>query len=205
MAGMIASTTGALVTSIVMLFEMTRDYNVILPLILTVGVAYMVRKVISPASIYTLKLLRRGHVVPEGLLAARQAAHHASSVMSDNFVVLQAADSLDAWPVSPSQTRSDPVVVVVNEGRVVGVIPSRPFVLPSESAPPNLGAIAQSDYVFVSEKDSFIEVMAAKQSHDARVALVTRSHSAREAGDIIGVITHDEIALTVRSDARLYR
>jgi chloride channel protein, CIC family len=40
MAGMIGGTTGAVVTAIIMMFEMTRDYTVILPVILTVALAW---------------------------------------------------------------------------------------------------------------------------------------------------------------------
>jgi chloride channel protein, CIC family len=45
---------------------MTRDYNVVLPVIGAVAIANVIRKRICPPTIYTLKLLRRGHFVPEG-------------------------------------------------------------------------------------------------------------------------------------------
>lgn len=67
MAGMIGGTTGAVMTAIIMLFEMTRDYNAVMPVILIVAVAYWVRRVLSPGSIYTLKLLCKGLAVPDGL------------------------------------------------------------------------------------------------------------------------------------------
>jgi chloride channel protein, CIC family len=66
MATMIGSATGAVLTAVVMLFEMTRDYNVVLPVICAVAIANAVRKCICPPTIYTLKLLRRGHSVPDG-------------------------------------------------------------------------------------------------------------------------------------------
>ena len=66
MATMIGSATGAVLTAIVMLFEMTRDYNVVLPVIGAVAIANVVRKCICPPTIYTLKLFRRGHAVPDG-------------------------------------------------------------------------------------------------------------------------------------------
>ena len=66
MATMIGSATGAVLTAIVMLFEMTRDYNVVLPVICSVAIANTVRNRICPPTIYTLKLLRRGHAVPDG-------------------------------------------------------------------------------------------------------------------------------------------
>ena len=45
MAGMVGGITGAAVTAIVMVFEMTRDYNVVIPMTLTVAIAYGVRTI----------------------------------------------------------------------------------------------------------------------------------------------------------------
>jgi CIC family chloride channel protein len=69
MAAMVGGTTGAVLTATVMVFEMTRDYTVILPVIVTVTIACAVRQRLLPQTIYTLKLVRRGHVVPQGLQA----------------------------------------------------------------------------------------------------------------------------------------
>jgi chloride channel protein, CIC family len=69
MAAMVGSGTGAMLTAIVMLFEMTRDYNVIMPVVVTVAIANAVRRRLCPPTIYTLKLLRRGHIVPPGQIS----------------------------------------------------------------------------------------------------------------------------------------
>ncbi len=67
MAGMVGGATGAAIMAIIMIFEMTLDYNVIVPMVITVIAAYGTRKALSKESIYTLKLARRGHHVPETL------------------------------------------------------------------------------------------------------------------------------------------
>jgi len=64
MAGVVAGATGAAVTSIVIIFEMTLDYSVILPMLITVTLSYGVRWSFCRDSIYTLKIERRGHHVP---------------------------------------------------------------------------------------------------------------------------------------------
>ncbi|HZZ27498.1 MAG TPA: chloride channel protein [Pirellulales bacterium] len=69
MAAMVGSATGAMLTAIVMLFEMTRDYNVVLPVIVALAIADAVRRRLCPPTIYTLKLLRRGHIVPPGQIS----------------------------------------------------------------------------------------------------------------------------------------
>jgi len=63
MAGMLGSTTGAALASIVMLFEMTLDFGIVVPLTATVAVSYAVRKALLPESIFTLALKQEGRQV----------------------------------------------------------------------------------------------------------------------------------------------
>ena len=60
MAAVVAGTTGAAFTSIIMTFEMTRNYDIMLPLMLSVVVASFVTRFFYRESIYTKKLSRRG-------------------------------------------------------------------------------------------------------------------------------------------------
>ncbi|MEZ5801364.1 MAG: chloride channel protein [Nitratireductor sp.] len=47
-------------TAIIMIFEMTRDYNIILPLVVAVAIALAVRRALVANDIYTIKLRKRG-------------------------------------------------------------------------------------------------------------------------------------------------
>ena len=69
MGAMVGGGTGAAMTAVTMIFEMTRDYNIVLPMILAVGASLATRRLLSRENIYTLKLIRRGHPVPRGLHA----------------------------------------------------------------------------------------------------------------------------------------
>ena len=60
MAVVFAAAARAPITAIVILFEMTLDYKIMLPLMLATVVATVVAAKIEPESIYTLKLVRRG-------------------------------------------------------------------------------------------------------------------------------------------------
>ena len=59
--------------------------------------AHMTRKAISEDSIYTLKLARRGHVVPEGLQAAVHAAQRVQDVMTSNFRILGPGEQMSRY------------------------------------------------------------------------------------------------------------
>ncbi len=60
MAAVFAGATRAPITAIIMLFEMTRNYSIILPLMTAVVISTVVARSMSRESIYTLKLMRRG-------------------------------------------------------------------------------------------------------------------------------------------------
>jgi CIC family chloride channel protein len=65
MVGVLAGTTHAVVSSVLIIFEMTADYGVILPLMLCAAVAAVVSRGIEPDSLYTAPLRRRGVGLPE--------------------------------------------------------------------------------------------------------------------------------------------
>jgi CIC family chloride channel protein len=60
MAAVFAGATRAPFTAIIMLFEMTRDYNIILPLMIAVVISTAISRSLNRETIYTLKLVRRG-------------------------------------------------------------------------------------------------------------------------------------------------
>ncbi len=191
MAAMIGSTTGAVFTSVVMLAEMTGDHNTVLPTVLATGVAYVVRRHLSPASIYTLKLNRRGHSVPEGLTSAFLAAKAIRDIMSRDFTVL-----------GEGETPPDrPGIVIWTRGSTVAVTERR-FVdrnRPGES----LSAGAPENYVIVAETASMIDVLQRLREVQADIALVSRAPNAATAADITGVVTAAEISSALKDAAVL--
>lgn len=60
MAAVVAGTTHATLTSIIIVFEMTNDYRIMLALMVACVFATLVSRRIMPYSIYTLKLKRKG-------------------------------------------------------------------------------------------------------------------------------------------------
>jgi len=60
MGAFFAATVQGPITAIILLFEMTRDYALILPLMSAVTISTLIARGISRESIYTLRLVRRG-------------------------------------------------------------------------------------------------------------------------------------------------
>jgi len=66
MGAIVAGTTHAPITAILIIFELTGDYGIILPLMLSCILSTIVTTSLKQGSIYTIKLLRRGIDISEG-------------------------------------------------------------------------------------------------------------------------------------------
>ncbi len=66
MAAVVAGTTYAPITAIVIIFELTADYKIMLPLMISAIIATLLATRLQTGSIYTIKLLRRGVDIRKG-------------------------------------------------------------------------------------------------------------------------------------------
>jgi CIC family chloride channel protein len=67
MGALVAGTTHAPITAILIIFELTNDYKIILPLMMSCIIACLVASYLKKGSIYTIKLMRRGLDIVGGL------------------------------------------------------------------------------------------------------------------------------------------
>jgi CIC family chloride channel protein len=81
MAGMVAGTTHAPITALLIIFEMTSDYRVILPLMVTVVFSALVAGRLFEHSIYTVKLIKRGIDIRGGRDINVLRAHTVAEIM----------------------------------------------------------------------------------------------------------------------------
>jgi CIC family chloride channel protein len=196
MAGMVGATTSAVVTAIVMLFEQTRDYSAILPIIMTVALAYVVRVRLVSESIYTLKLARRGHDIPQGLEAAMTVTLDARKVMSRDFEVID-YDRLRDWAAAQRAGEVPHYTVVVRNGRILGLAREDLAYLAPDQDPESF---IDTDYVRIDPGTRWAVLMRTLKARGCEVLLVG---AGRQVTDLEGVITPREIACTARDTAEL--
>ena len=187
MAAGVGSSTGAVITGAVMILEMTQDANVVMPIMITSAFAYGVRKWLSPGSIYTLKLLRRGHIVPEGLQAAMSESMTVQDIMEKTYTTVDAEAAL-----KPSET---PVLVTSGEA-IVGVVP------------PHIGGsrarlIVNEQYIMTPEKNPVNDLLREMHTTRAKFALVTGTPGNPMPREIIGIVTEREVAASTMREAQL--
>lgn len=196
MAGVVGGATGAAMAAIVMIFEMTLDYSVIIPMTITVALSYGIRRLLSKESIYTLKLVRRGHYLPEALQANPQQLKRAGDVMDTQFVVVSALSTLDEFICIVSEQSAASCFLVKDINRIIGVITKDSVlkIIGQVGKPIKLDDIANKDFVTVEEKTTLPDVIARMQSSQVSVALVIHGTGSASVDDVKGLITKQQIA-----------
>jgi len=199
MAGVVGSVTGAALTAIVMIFEMTLDYQMILPIVATVAVSYGVRKVFLKRSIYTLKLVRRGQPVPEALQANSWLVRQARDYMDHQVAVVPASAPLDSLTQTLSATVQPHWLVVEDNGEPAGVIEVATLAeLIQRSAGLSLREAARKDYEVVGERTAVFELISRARARQPGFFLVVSQAGVQTntvlARDIKGVISKPEIS-----------
>ncbi len=94
MAGMVAAATHAPMTALLIIFEMTSDYRIILPLMVTVVFSALVAGKLFSQSIYTVKLFRRGIDIRGGRDMNVLRSHQVKEIMDVNFESIDPSTSL---------------------------------------------------------------------------------------------------------------
>ena len=88
MGALVAGTTHAPITAILIIFELTGDYGIILPLMLACILSTIITTSLKHGSIYTIKLLRRGIDISEGWEQNILRTLYIREIMSDQVVTI---------------------------------------------------------------------------------------------------------------------
>ncbi len=206
MGAMVGSSTGAAMTAVTMIFEMTRDYDVVLPMIIAVAVALGTRRLLSAENIYTMKLARRGNPIPKALHANTFLIRDVADLMERDIVVIDRSASL-------ADLRADPgnadvrYAVLTEDRRVVGVLPldrSMMRALATGSPETPLGDLVTGRFVTVRPLDVAFDVISLMDHRKAAVAVVLDTVHADQQERVLGLITQNTIAGSVAASIRLY-
>jgi chloride channel protein, CIC family len=191
MGALIAGATDAPITGVLLVFEMTNDYGIVLPLMLTVVICHLVARRLEPDSLYSGWLRRRGERIDHG------ATH-------DVLAGLRVRDAFDPQPRTIAERAPIETVlgnlahsdqscfpVVDDDGRLVGVItiwelgrlaamatPSGPLIIAADVAQPS-EVVGPTDPLEAAVRKMGVRGAAAVPVVDATqrlVGLISRAH-----------------------------
>jgi CIC family chloride channel protein len=207
MGTMVGSATGAAMTAVAMVFEMTRDYDIVLPMILAVAVALGVRRMLSRENIYTMKLFRRGHPIPRAMHANMFLVRSARDVMDKGFLMIDEAASFDELLHMLPGSSGMQHVVVTRGNLIVGVLRMNAAFSRSVSAVSKdmrIGALARRNFTIVRSGAVVFDVITRLWRRKAVMGVVVDGPGWPRADKVVGVITKEHIADEVASSVRMY-
>jgi CIC family chloride channel protein len=209
MGAMVGGGTGAVMTAIAMIFEMTRDYDIVLPMILAVALSVGVRRLLSQENIYTLKLFRRGHVIPKALHANMFLVRRAKEVMENDVVLAPGEMSFDQFLSRPDHNGRMRHLAITKDNRIVGVLRVNTALRrtsPKEALDSGvrLRDIANRNFTVVREDDIVFDVIQRVWRRNASMALVIRGSGIPRPENVVGVITKEHVADSVANSVKVY-
>jgi chloride channel protein, CIC family len=207
MGAMVGGGTGAVMTAVTMIFEMTLDYSIVMPMIVAVAMSIGARRVLSPETIYTLKLVRRGRAIPKARHANMFLVRSAREVMDADVQVLPAQASFDDYLSQPAHAGRLRHVVVTDDRHIYGVICVNTGLrrgLERAHTGVSLRDVASRNFIVVGESATAFEVIRAMWRKNAIMAVVVHGRGMQRESDIAGVITKEHVADSVADSIKAY-
>lgn len=183
MAGVVGGATGAAMTAILMIFEMTQDYHAIVPAIITVACAIGLRRALSEENIYTIKLARRGHHIPKSRHSHVFFIRHAHEFQTPILGSLS-LDQYEAGEIPETGGKSG-YLLVTKDRHITGIVPVG-------GAEGGDGALIR-DFAVVRGDDFLRDVIRHMMRRDQHYALVVDGNGTPRPDDVTGVITRSKL------------
>jgi len=122
MGGLVAGTTRAPITAIIIVFELTNDYNIILPLMITCIISVILSTKLTRESIYTLKLLMRNIGIKEGMDVNIMESLYVKDVLRTNVESIAESENFNQVVNKVLSGKSSEYPVVDKQNKVIGII-----------------------------------------------------------------------------------
>jgi CIC family chloride channel protein len=122
MGAMVAGATDAPITGMLLVFEMTDDYSLVLPLMITVVICHVIARRLQPDSLYSGWLRRRGETIEHGTDRDVLASLHVADAFRVESDIIPEAAGVDAMLAILARSDQLYFPVVAEDGLFVGMI-----------------------------------------------------------------------------------
>ncbi|MBU1569666.1 MAG: chloride channel protein [Proteobacteria bacterium] len=212
MAAVVSATTHGSLTAILMLFEMTGEYRIILPLMMTCIVSTLAARNLSRESIYTLKLVRRGVDIREGREVNILKSISVKDVMNSKVETVTEKMGLGEISERVAKSKHNSFPVLDYAGKLIGILSYNDYrdalfdedlkdlVIARDLATMNLVTVTMENNLYdalqlISQKDfSIIPVVSPKNASEL-VGVVSRR-------DIVGAYEKALIKISLLNRAK---
>jgi CIC family chloride channel protein len=184
MAAVLAGAVHAPLTAVILLFEMTNDYRIILPLMFAVLVSLVISQKLVRDSVYTLGLARKGIRLERGrdvdvleMIIVGEVMQPAPLLLAESDSLRQAADTL-------LENRHHGLPVVNGQGELVGILTTQHLAgLENDGDALRVGDVCTRDLITAFPDETIGAVLQRMGAQDiGRVPVVVRENPRRLAG-----------------------
>ncbi len=165
MGGLVAGATRAPITAIIIVFELTNDYKIILPLMVTCIISTILSTRFSRESIYTLKLVLKNIGIKEGVETNVLESIYVKDVYNDKYSSINVSENFSKIVNDVLRAKESDFPVIDAKGNIRGIL--------------SLNDI--KDYLF--EKDSLQNLLIAGDIANPNFETVTPADNCRIAHD----------------------
>ncbi len=164
MGAVVAGTTHGVLSAILIVYEMTNNYQIILPIMAAAGLSSLVARAIDPESIYYKKLNRRGDNIARGHDMHCLDHVMVRDVMVRRFPMLKHTDTVpEIIRIAKENPHIESLPVAGADGKLIGIIRAEDLhrVLDSDISPflVNADDIALRAPLSVSPTENLIEAL----------------------------------------------
>lgn len=194
MGAVFAGAAEAPITSILILFEMTGDYRIILPLMVSSVTSALASHMINPETIYTLKLRRRGIDISQAKLSDILVQVKVKDVMSTNIKLATEHMTLEELAEFFKQYKYTSFPVVDSREKLVGFV-GYAEIHDALLSNPSLDETRVKDIMKTQVPTAFTdenlsEVVAKFKAYNTgRIPVVSRLDRRK----VVGVISHSDV------------
>ena len=203
MGAVVAGTTHGVLSAILIVYEMTDNYQIILPIMAAAGLASLVSQVVDPESIYYKKLSRRGESIARGHEMYRLEHVMVRDVMVRNFPTVKEDDNItEIIRVARSHSHIETLPVMTAAGQLVGIIRAEDLhrVLDSDIAPHMLNAtdIASPPPTSVQPSENLLEALREFGTRDIETLPVQVPDGDRK--PLVGLLLREDVMRRYRKE-----
>jgi len=122
MGAVVAATTHGPITAILIIFELTGDYHIILPLMVSCIISTFIATSLKDGSIYTIKLKRRGLTLKRGWEQTILESSQVKDIMTRDFQSIPEDATVDEIIDAMGKSPRSYLLVANSAGELVGIL-----------------------------------------------------------------------------------
>ena len=196
MGAVVAGTTHGVLSAILIVYELTNDYRIILPIMVAAGLSSIIAEFIDPDSIYLKKLSRRGESITRGHEMYRLEHIMVRDVMLRDFPTVHDTDNLtEIVRVARAHPHIEGLPVMNDKDHMIGIIRPEDLhrILESDVSPKLVNAddIALMSPVSVSPDANLLEALSDFGRRDLESLPVENGYG--DARKLVGLLLRSDV------------